>query len=67
MRTSVVLVIIGMLLITMNTLLGNQDTKTQRTRIKYIPRELDAWFKDPENQPMYMYSSMFQGENIRTY
>jgi hypothetical protein len=58
-----VIFVVGLLLITLNELLTDKST---RVVTKYIPRDLDAWFKDPENQPTYMYTSMFKGENVRT-
>jgi hypothetical protein len=62
MRGTLVLLFIGLLFIIANELMvAKVDPKTQ---FKYIPRDLDAWFKDPENQPMYVYTSMF-GDNIR--
>lgn len=57
-----VLFVVGLLLITLNELLQDKST---RVVTRYIPRDLDAWFKDPENQPTYMYSTMFTGENVR--
>jgi len=53
--------LLGVLLIALNELTAE---RTSRVIVKYIPRDLDAWFKDPENQPSYMYTSMF-GDNIR--
>jgi len=64
MRTSVVLIVVGLMLITVNTV---THTATQKTVVKYLPRDMDAWFKDPQNQPMYVYKDMFRGENIKTY
>lgn len=53
--------LVGVLLIALNEL---TTERTSRVIVKYIPRDLDAYFKDPENQPSYMYTSMF-GDNIR--
>ena len=53
--------LLGVLLIALNELTTG---RTSRVVVKYIPRDLDAWFKDPQNQPSYMYTSMF-GDNIR--
>lgn len=57
-----VIFVLGLLLITLNEVMA--DTST-RVVTKYIPREMDAWFRDPENQPTYMYAGMFK-ENVRT-
>ena len=62
MQGTLVLLLLGLLLITANELMVTH-VATQ-VQVKYIPRDLDAWFKDPENQPMYVYNSMF-GDNIR--
>lgn len=61
MNGTLVMLVLGLLLITLNELMV---TKSEKVVVKYIPRDLDAWFKDPENQPMYVYNSMF-GDNIR--
>jgi hypothetical protein len=53
--------LVGALLIALNEVTAE---RTSRVVVKYIPRDLDAWFKDPQNQPSYMYTSMF-GDNIR--
>ena len=58
-----ILLVIGLLLITLNELTVEREaTKVVK---EYIPRDLDAWFKDPENQPLYMYTSTMFGDNIR--
>lgn len=62
MQGTLVLLLLGLLLITANELMVTHATT--QVQVKYIPRDLDAWFKDPENQPMYVYNSMF-GDNIR--
>jgi hypothetical protein len=62
MQGTLVLLLLGLLLITANELMRTQAAT--QVQVKYIPRDLDAWFKDPENQPMYVYNSMF-GDNIR--
>ena len=54
--------LVGVLLIALNEVTTERKS---RVVVKYIPRDLDAWFKDPENQPSYMYASMF-GDNVRT-
>lgn len=56
--------VIGLLLIALNEL--TTEKVTSRVVTKYVPRDLDAWFKDPENQPMYLYSETLWGDNIRT-
>lgn len=56
--------VIGVLLIALNELTAEKITS--RVVTQYIPRDLDAWFKDPENQPAYMYTSTLWGDNIRT-
>ena len=61
MNGTLVMLVLGLLLISLNELMV---TRSPKTVVKYIPRDLDAWFKDPENQPMYVYNSMF-GDNIR--
>lgn len=65
MKTAFVVLLIGLLLMLSNEVL--RETSEPRVIVKYIPRDLDAWFKDPENQPMYMFNSMFNGENVRTF
>jgi hypothetical protein len=62
MKTAVVVLVVGLLLIALNELTVEHKTKVIT---KYIPRDMDAWFKDPENQPMYMYESALFGDNIR--
>lgn len=58
------LFVLGLLLITLNELARPEK---ERVITKYIPRELDAWLKDPENQPTYLYADMFREENVRTF
>ena len=53
--------LLGVLLIALNELTAERKS---RVIVKYIPRDLDSWFKDPQNQPSYMYTTMF-GDNIR--
>lgn len=65
MKTAFVVLLIGLLCIVTNQVL--QETSEPRVIVKYIPRDLDAWFKDPENQPTYMFNSMFNDENVRTF
>lgn len=62
MQGTLVLLLLGLLLIVANELMVTRATP--KVQVQYIPRDLDAWFKDPENQPMYVYNSMF-GDNIR--
>lgn len=59
---ALVLLLVGLLLIVVNELTKSNTTNVV---VKYIPRDLDAWFKDPENQPMFMYSDALFGDNIR--
>lgn len=63
MRGTVIVLVVGLLLISLNELMV---TRSSKVVVKYVPRDLDAWFKDPENQPMYMYNSTMFGDNIRT-
>ena len=53
--------LLGVLLIALNEVTTERKS---RVIVKYVPRDLDAWFKDPQNQPSYMYTTMF-GDNIR--
>ena len=53
--------LVGVLLIALNEVTTERKS---RVIVKYVPRDLDAWFKDPQNQPSYMYTTMF-GDNIR--
>jgi hypothetical protein len=57
-----ILLVVGLLLIALNELTVERQTKVVR---EYIPRDLDAWFKDPENQPLYMYTGTVFGDNVR--
>jgi len=38
-----------------------------KPKVKYLPRSMDAWFKDPKNQPLYMYKDSVFGENVQTF
>lgn len=62
MNIAAILLLLGLLLMTLNEAL---KTEKPKVIVKYIPRDLDAWFKDPQNQPMYMYNDMFSKDNIR--
>lgn len=62
MNIAAILLLLGLLLITLNDALKIEKPKVI---IKYLPRDLDAWFKDPQNQPMYMYNDMFTKDNVR--
>jgi hypothetical protein len=62
MNIAAVLLLLGLLLITLNEAIRPNEPKVI---VKYIPRDMDAWFKDPENQPMYVYNDMFTKDNIR--
>lgn len=64
MKIAVLFVVVGLSLMVINEL-----TKSVKTRVvyKYIPRDMDTYFKDPENQPMYVYRSMFNDENVRMF
>ena len=53
--------LLGVLLIALNEVTTERKS---RVVVEYVPRDLDAWFKDPQNQPSYMYTTMF-GDNIR--
>jgi hypothetical protein len=59
----VVVFVAGLLLITLNEMVRGGETKVIT---KYLPRDLDAWYKDPQNQPMYMYADSVFGDNVRT-
>lgn len=64
LKIAAILMIIGLGLMVVNELI-----KVGKTKViyRYIPRDLDTYFKDPKNQPMYVYKSMFDDENIRMY
>ena len=53
--------LLGVLLIALNEVTTERKS---RVVVKYVPRDIDAYFKDPQNQPSYMYTSMF-GDNVR--
>ena len=55
------LFVFGVLLITLNEL---TTEKKSHVVVKYVPRDLDAWFKDPQNQPSAVFKSIFE-DNIR--
>lgn len=63
-KLAVILLIAGLALFLVNELM-----RTVRSRVvyKYIPRDLDTYFKDPKNQPFYVYKSMWENENVRTF
>jgi hypothetical protein len=61
---ALVLVVVGLTLMAVDGLLDESKCKPQ---IKYLPRSMDAWFKDPKNQPMYMYKDAVFGENVQTF
>lgn len=61
---ALILIIVGLTLMAVDGLLDSSVCKPQ---IKYIPRSLDAWIKDPKNQPMYMYKDTVFGENVQTF
>lgn len=63
-KVAVLLLITGLVLFVMNEIFRSVHT---RVVYKYIPRDLDTYFKDPKNQPFYMYKSMWEDDNIRTY
>jgi len=64
MKTAVVVLVVGLLLIALNELTVERKTKVIT---KYIPRDMDAWFKDPENQPTFLYKSALFGDNVRAF
>lgn len=67
MRTfAIALACVGITLIVANELLHAQSREPEII-YKYVPRDLDTYLKDPENQPMAMYTSMFTDESVRTY
>ena len=55
------LFVTGVLLIALNEL---TTEKKSQVVVKYIPRDMDTWFKDPQNQPTYVFKSIFE-DNIR--
>jgi hypothetical protein len=57
---------VGLTMIVLNELLHAQSREPEII-YKYVPRDLDAYLKDPENQPMAMYKSMFDDPPLRTY
>lgn len=61
---ALILIIVGLTLMTVDGLLDESKCKPS---VKYIPRSMDAWFKDPKNQPMYMYKETVFGENVQTF
>lgn len=63
-KIAAIFMIVGLSLMVMNELF-----KSVKTRVvyKYIPRDMDTYFKDPQNQPMYVYRSMWNDENIRMF
>jgi hypothetical protein len=64
MRGVFVVFVSGLLLIALNEL--TTDRLSTKVVTKYVPRDLDAFLKDPENQPMYMYKDVLFGDNVRT-
>ena len=62
MNGAAICLLLGLLLIVLNDAISKPAPAPV---VKYLPRDLDAWFKDPENQPMYMYNDMFNGDNVR--
>jgi len=61
---ALILIIVGLTLIAVDGLVKESVCKPT---VKYLPRDLDAWFKDPQNQPMYMYKDSVFGENVQTF
>ena len=55
------LFVTGVLLIALNEL---TTEKKSQVVVKYIPRDMDTWVKDPQNQPTYVFKSIFE-DNIR--
>jgi len=53
--------VFGVLLIALNEL--TTERKSQVV-VKYIPRDMDTYFRDPENQPSAVFKSIFE-DNIR--
>ena len=43
--------LLGVLLIALNEVTTERKS---RVVVKYVPRDIDAYFKDPQNQPSYM-------------
>lgn len=60
------LVTIGISLILLNEVMAGRQ-RTPDVVYKYVPRDLDTYLKDPENQPMAMYKSMFEEPPVRTF
>lgn len=63
---AVAIACVGVTLILVNELLHAQRHQPEII-YKYVPRDLDTYLKDPEQQPMYLYSSMFQNAPLRTF
>lgn len=61
---SIVLIMVGMTLIAVD---GFVQQTVCKPKVKYLPRSMDAWFKDPKNQPLYMYKDSVFGENVQTF
>ncbi len=61
MKGALIMFVLGLLLVVLNEFMTDKKTMVVT---KYIPRDMDAWFKDPENQPLHVYGSMF-GDNLR--
>ena len=60
------LMFVGAVLVIVNELLHVRSREPEIV-YKYVPRDLDAFLKDPENQPMVMYQGMFGDPPVRTY
>lgn len=58
--------LLGLLLLALDEILFQRSAAGTRVEIRYIPRDLDAWFKDPANQPTAMFTSTLFGDNVRT-
>ena len=63
---AIALIFVGITMIVVNELIHARSREPE-VIYKYIPRDLDAYLKDPQNQPMAMYKSMFDDEPVRTY
>ena len=62
MKAMLVLLLVGMALIALNEALKPAES---RVVYKYLSRDMDAWFRDPENQPSYMFKDTLFGDNVR--
>lgn len=63
---AIALIFVGVILVIINEMIHIRSREPEIV-YRYVPRDLDAFLKDPENQPMAMYKGMFEDESVRTY